>query len=289
MTIRHEPLVSIGMPVLNVERTIVPALRSIVSQTYANWELLLLDDGSEDRTSFVINEFSDPRIRFIRDGQARGLPRRLNEAIKLARGKYFARMDGDDVSYPGRLEQQVRFLEDHPEIDLVGAWVLVFRSDGVAIGKRAPAGGHDTICRRPHAGFPLAHPTFLGRLEWFCRFGYRLDAVRCEDQDLLLRAHTSSRYANLEEILLGYREDNIPLRKVLRGRRSYACSVLHNSAREHSLALALRGVSSQLLKGAVDCVAVATGLGHKLLRHRARPVSESECQRWHEVWESVTE
>ncbi|PSB51390.1 glycosyltransferase family 2 protein, partial [Chroococcidiopsis cubana CCALA 043] len=92
-----KPLVSIGMPVFNCEQVLTSAVNSIVNQTYQNWELILIDDGSKDKTLEVANSFSDPRIKVISDGLNLKLPRRLNQAISLSKGKYFARMDGDDI------------------------------------------------------------------------------------------------------------------------------------------------------------------------------------------------
>jgi glycosyltransferase involved in cell wall biosynthesis len=92
-----QPLVSIGMPVFNCERTLSTAIQSILNQTYANWELIIIDDGSKDKTLEIAKSFRDPRIEVINDGQNQRLPIRLNQAIALSRGKYFARMDGDDV------------------------------------------------------------------------------------------------------------------------------------------------------------------------------------------------
>src|SRR5512135_1398022 len=119
-----QPLVSIGMPVRNNEATLALAIRSILEQTYTNWELLLIDDGSSDGTLRVMRGFTDERIRIFSDGLSLGLPDRLNQAIDASRGEYFARMDGDDVSYPRRLGRQVDYLRHHPQVDLVGAWAI---------------------------------------------------------------------------------------------------------------------------------------------------------------------
>src|ERR1700684_499695 len=100
------PLVSIGMPVYDCEKTIAVSLRSILNQTFTEWELIIIDDGSQDGTLARAREFDDPRIRIV-DGQRNlGLPARLNQAVHLSGGTYFARMDGDDIAYPERIEKQ---------------------------------------------------------------------------------------------------------------------------------------------------------------------------------------
>lgn len=283
---RH-PLVSIGMPVRNGQAALRIALRSLLEQSYRDWELLLLDDGSSDRTSHVALEFGDPRIKIYVDGKSRGLPARLNQAISLSKGKYFARMDGDDVSYPERIERQVNYLEAHPEIDLVGTWVLVFGLDGTPLGKRSGPQAHTAICAKPFAGFPIAHPTYVGRLEWFRRYGYNEALHKSQDQDLLLRSYRFSHFSNLPEILLGYREDKIYLKKILTGRWHFARVAAKEFCRRQQPGMAMRAVFEQWLKAVVDCLAVSSGLNYRILRRRAKAITDAERSEWEQVWEQV--
>ncbi|MDZ4874009.1 MAG: putative glycosyltransferase EpsE [Chroococcidiopsis cubana SAG 39.79] len=213
-----KPLVSIGMPVFNCEQVLTSAVNSIVNQTYQNWELILIDDGSKDKTLEVANSFSDPRIKVISDGLNLKLPRRLNQAISLSKGKYFARMDGDDISYRERLQLQVEYLEKHPKVDVLGTQILVFDGEGNPRGKSVSKVSHVEICSRPWAGFSLAHPTWMGRTEWFRKNQYRTRAIRMEDYDLLLRTYNISCFACLPNILLGYRIESLSLKKILTAR-----------------------------------------------------------------------
>ena len=143
-----------------------------------------------------------------------------------------------------------------PTFDLVGTWAIVFRAGGKPIGKRAGAETHEQICARPHAGFPLIHPTYLGRIDFFQRNRYRSSAVRCEDQDLLLRSfegrprplpgglaksqdqdllirsYGTARFANVPEVLLGYRENTIDLNKILISRYYLIKSLWHELRNE---------------------------------------------------------
>src|SRR5690348_1576876 len=116
-----DPLITIGMPVRNCERTVAAAIRSILNQTCGNWELLIIDDESEDNTVEVASWFRDQRIHLLSGNVHAGLPARLNQAVRRGSGKYFARMDGDDISFPQRLERQVAYLEARPEVDLLAA------------------------------------------------------------------------------------------------------------------------------------------------------------------------
>ncbi|HBH80927.1 MAG TPA: glycosyltransferase family 2 protein, partial [Nitrospira sp.] len=106
------------MSAYNASGTIDLALRSILAQTYQNWELILVDDGSTDRTAERVLHVKDSRIRFIQESSGNmGLASRLNQCVRLARGEYIARMDADDVAYPQRFERQVQFLKEHRDID----------------------------------------------------------------------------------------------------------------------------------------------------------------------------
>jgi glycosyltransferase involved in cell wall biosynthesis len=285
MSISVNPLVSIGMPVRDCENTIAAAIRSIVNQTYEHWELLVVDDGSSDRTLEAVSGFCDPRIRIVYDGLHTGLPARLNQAVRLSRGEYFARMDGDDVSFPERLQRQIAYLGSHPGIDLLASSVVVFRGNGVALGQRLCPARHEELCRRPWASFPMPHPTWMGKAEWFRNHPYDPRAVRAEDQELLLRTYRHSRFAGLEEGLLGYREEQLRLGRISQGRMNYVKAGLRHFLREGEWSNAVALTFGHGLRMLADAVAIESGLEHRLLRHRARPISKALLRRWAAVWQ----
>jgi len=280
--------VTILMTALNAERTLSTALASIRAQTYADWELLLVDNGSEDRSVQIGAETAaaDPRIRVIPDEGRRGRSVKLNQLLDVAQSPLFALMDADDVAYPQRLERQVAYLHGHPQVDLVGAAMLVFGVDGRAIGKRAVPLEHREICARPRAGFRLFQPTWLGHAEWFRRYRYSERASRCEDQDLLYRSHRTSVFANIGEPLLGYREERLIMRKLLMSRLNWTRLTGGQLWREGQHGHALQIAASQIAKASVDAIAVGTGLGHRLSPQRAGRMSVKEAQEWRRVWES---
>lgn len=217
---REAPLVSIGMPVFNGGPALHVAVRSVLAQTMPDWELLLIDDGSTDGEPDAVAALGDPRIRVVRDGCNKGLSVRLNETIDMARGRYFARMDHDDICHPDRLRAQVAALEARPDIDLLASRCLRV-SDGLRFTGYMPfAQHHEDICRRPWLRIPMVHPSWMGRLEWFRRFRYPDPApYYAEDFELLLRACDTSRFAALPDVLLAYRVRNrIELKKSLRAR-----------------------------------------------------------------------
>lgn len=120
------PKVTVLMPVYNVALYVAEAIESILNQTYSDFELLIINDGSTDSTSEEVFKFSDSRIRFVENDQNIGLANTLNRGIDLARGEYIARMDGDDISLPERLRKQVAILDTHPDIDICGAGYRFF-------------------------------------------------------------------------------------------------------------------------------------------------------------------
>ncbi|MGA2136993.1 MAG: glycosyltransferase family A protein [Bryobacteraceae bacterium] len=280
----NPPLVSIAMPFYNSARTIAASIRSILRQSYENWELLLCDDGSTDAGRAVASSFDDPRIVVWGDRRRLELGARLNECIERAGGAYIARMDADDIAYPQRLARQVRFLQECPAVDLTGGWAVLFTDAGTPVGKRADPSGHAGIARRPLYSFKLIHPTFMGKASWFRRYYYRADALRCEDHDLLYRAYNDSRYANLPEIVLGYRQGSIDLRKRLRSRWMWsrcAGSYLNRAGR-------WRVGAVEVMKGCRDVLAVAARADTAWLRSRYGALNEEELREWQQVWNSVS-
>lgn len=117
------PLVSVILPVFNSEDTISIAVDSILNQTFTDFELIIINDGSKDKTEKIILSYKDPRIVFIRNEFNLGIVKSLNKGLKLAKGKYIARMDADDISYPIRFDQQVSFLESNKDIGICGTAV----------------------------------------------------------------------------------------------------------------------------------------------------------------------
>jgi glycosyltransferase involved in cell wall biosynthesis len=271
------------MPVYNCAATVAEAIASILNQTLQDWELIVYDDGSRDATLRVARGFSDPRIHILEGVVNRGLAACLNETIVYSRGKFFARMDGDDISYPTRLQRQVAFLESHSEVEVVAGSAIVFRSNGQVLGVRRGPRTHEQICAHPCAGFPMVHPTWTGQAEWFRRHLYRAGMMRMEDWELLFRTHANSRFANLAEVILGYREDVLSLRKILVG-REHKCRVLLRSALEGRAPMqAMRGIFGQCGRSIVDLVAIGSHLDYRVLKHRALPVSLEEVEIWLEV------
>jgi glycosyltransferase involved in cell wall biosynthesis len=266
------PLVSVVMSMRNSATTIEVAIRSILAQTFTDWELILIDDGSVDGSFELANAIPDPRIRTIRHSSSKGVATRLNEAARLARGRFIARMDADDVSYPGRLAAQVSMLEADPTIDLLGSDALVFRRDGEVIGTM-------------RGGFP--HPTWCGRAAWFQDNPYDPSLRRAQDQALLLRTASFSHFARIDQVLLGYRKERIYFWRNLKGRIFYSRAMwqLARSTQDH--ANVVRAAYASFRQFAADMLKIACGRGDELLRMKFAPPSPEEQRAWHAIWNSL--
>ena len=278
------------MPVFNATDTMRAALRSIQWQTCASWELILIDDGSTDQTLAVARTAAlcDDRIKVIEGKGNAGLASRLNQAIGLARGDYIARMDADDIAYPQRFATQLEFMRHNPQVDLIGCAALIFDSVGHLHGKWRVPLTHAEICAKPWSRFPVPHPTWLGKNEWFKHFGYAADYKKSQDQDLLLRSYQQSRFACVPQILLGYRQERRTLTKLIAGRRNFVRSIAREAWRRRAFAAGVRGIASQALKTGVDLITVPAGLDRWLRAESAAGITQTEREAWQTVWAAVS-
>lgn len=206
--------VAIAMPVFNAEEYIKDAINSVLNQTYKNWQLIIIDDGSTDRSLKIASEFTDPRIKVISDGCNRGLSYRLNESVKLATGEFYARMDADDIMCPDRLDCQIAYMLENPDCDLVGSAAYIINGSNQITGLRRGNPFIDTgfLSVLKYGGF--MHPTVLGRTAWFKSNPYDTTAERCEDIELWLRTADQSYFGQISEPLLFYREEGDQSAKV---------------------------------------------------------------------------
>lgn len=203
------PLVSILLPVYNGGAYLAEAIQSILSQTYSNFELVIINDGSTDDSSDIVGSFNDPRIRFYNQ-ENQGLPATLNRAIGLAQGKYLARQDGDDVSFPKRLERQVEFLEANPDYGVVGTWSEIWEEKRKS--NRVHKHPADNMILKFNILFDsyFVHSSVMIRKTMFDKVGlYSTEKARQpEDYELWSRIVRDEGFkvANIPEILVSYRE-----------------------------------------------------------------------------------
>ena len=193
--------VTVLMPVFNAGSFVVQAIRSILRQTFTDFELLIIDDGSTDNTVRLIESFDDSRIRLIQNEGNCGVAVTLNRGLTLARGEYIARMDADDVSLKTRLAHQVQFLDSNPDIGIVGSWVRLF-GDQLPLAEKTPVGA-DVLSAYLVFDNPIFHPTVMLRRSLVEHDGLAYDPAfnRTEDFELWIRAVTFTRLDNIPLVL----------------------------------------------------------------------------------------
>lgn len=197
------PLVSIAIPVFNAGKYLQYAIQSVLNQTYTNWELLIIDDGSSDNSLDISRSFTDDdRIEIRSDGKNIGLPARLNESVKWAKGKYYARMDADDIMHFQRIETQVNFLEDHPNVDVLGASMYSIDSNNNLMYKRSMDTKYETTV--------FIHPSVIGKTLWFLQNPYDTKMSKAQDIELWLRTEKYSIFYSSGDALMFYREFGVP-------------------------------------------------------------------------------
>lgn len=201
----NQPIVSVLMPVFNTEKYITQAVESILQQSFSDFELIILNDGSTDNTSKIIGEFNDHRIRIINLNENQGLVNARNRLVAEAKGRYIAFLDADDIAVPSRLEEQVNFM-DRDEADLCGSACYSLYED---MGRAKPSKERYTdadIRALITISSPLCNPTVMGRAEIFKKFPYRAGKDYAEDYSLWAElALAEYRFANLKEKLITYR------------------------------------------------------------------------------------
>lgn len=202
------PSLSIVMPVFNAQRYLSAAVASMSAQTWTDWEMVCIDDGSTDESGRLLAQFAqhDQRIRVLRQSN-QGIVGALNSGLAEARGQLIARMDADDIAMPDRLALQVAYLQAHPDCVACGGAILKIDADSDPLGVDRLPEDHAAIeasLLRRRTG--MYHPTVLFRAQAVRAIGgYRPEHQHVEDHDLWLRLASSGRLANLADIVLCYR------------------------------------------------------------------------------------
>lgn len=203
------PRVSVLLPVYNCRRYLAAAVASIRAQTFADFECIVVDDGSTDGSAAIIDRAAaaDPRLRVVRRPNT-GIVGALNDSLALATGEFIARMDGDDLAEPGRFAAQLAFLEHHPEVVALGTAARTIDSRGAILDLLRPPLTHEAIVDQLLLGngAALVHPAvILRRTALLAAGSYAAEFCKAEDLDLFLRLARFGRLANLAEPLLRYR------------------------------------------------------------------------------------
>ncbi len=265
------PLATVGIPFYDEERDLHAAVRSILRQTMSAIEVLLVDDGSRDRSLEIARSFDDARITVISDGRHRGLPARLNQIARCARANVIVRMDADDVAHPTRLARQLAALEETGS-DAVGAWVALVDARGQVFGIiEAPATVRTSEQVLELGVFP--HATMVARRSWLLANPYDESLTRAEDRELFCRTIRTARFAVVPEVLYVVRVRTHSKSFLADYRASHAQNRI--IFRRYGPALVgrtqtIRNLAISYAKSVVMTAAVRLGGAERIVRRRGR-------------------
>ncbi len=208
----EEKMISVILPAYNAEKFLREAIDSILGQTYKNFELIVLNDGSTDRTEDIILAYDDPRIRYVKNEKNLKLIKTLNKGIDLAKGEYIARMDADDISLPRRFEIEVNYLQEHSDIDVVSCFPYNMSMNGVVLGKSS----YFSVTRPLPCKFvsmfepSICHPICMFRAEAIKKYKYsdKEEFLHIEAYELWNRMfHSGAKGSMIPEYMLYYRDN----------------------------------------------------------------------------------
>ncbi len=211
------PQVTVLMPVYNGSKYLEDAIESILRQTYSHFEFLIINDGSTDDTPKILKSFAqyDKRIRLVNRDANHGLTSCLNLGLKIAMGRFIARMDADDISLPERIERQISFMENNPSVGICGSSVRWMENEKETISQ-FPQDHKDIVCHNLFAP-ALAHPSVIMRKDALAAnsLKYSTDYLYAQDYEFWTRCSRHMQMANLNEILLVLRRhgDQISMTK----------------------------------------------------------------------------
>ena len=184
------PAISVILPAYNCEKYLVQAIESVLQQTFTDFEFIIINDGSTDGTDKIIRSFSDPRIVYQANNANKGLVFTLNKGIDIAKGRYIARMDGDDIAYSERFEKQLNYLNKKSNVDLLATVVSLIDENNQPCGTwhsdQMNISEQDIRNQLPKDNC-IAHPTIMGKTQYFKTYKYNHTQSQSEDYDLWLR------------------------------------------------------------------------------------------------------
>lgn len=197
------PKISVVMTAYNEEKTIGSAIESILNQTFKDFELIVVNDGSNDKTEDIVKRIADPRIVYIKNDKNKGMSTSRNRGILLARGDYIAIFDADDISYPNRLEKQLDFMVQNPTIVLSGTWGVLKTQDGKRVNFKQPCTSQE-IENCIIYTCPIIDSSLIAKKDILKKYLYNPKLGRGQDYDLFLRLAKNHKLANIPEYLISY-------------------------------------------------------------------------------------
>jgi len=231
-----DPKVTVLLPVYNGEKYLREAIESILNQTFTDFMLLIIDDGSTDGSADIIRSYDDSRIKFLSNETNLTLITTLNKGIDASRGEYIARMDQDDISMPDRLAKQVAFMDADPELGACGSWVSLINVAGdITSNIRMPQGKY--LGARYWLQSPIIHSSAMIRRSALGDLRYDQNSEHVEDYDLWFEIRKKSKIANVPRFLVRYRmhPESISFKEShTQKKKSYEVFLKHTGANEIS-------------------------------------------------------
>ena len=203
-----KPTITVLLSMYNAENYVGIAIESILKQTFSDFELIAVDDCSTDKSWDIVQQYMklDSRVIAKRNEVNLGGCKTLNVGLKLAKGKYIARLDNDDWSYPNRLEKQFDFLEAHPDVGIVGGVMEIMNQHGEVTGKRKYNISDQEIRNKIFRYSPFSHPLVMIRKSILDKVGpYDPAYAPADDYELYFRIGNESQFANLPDVIMRYR------------------------------------------------------------------------------------
>ena len=200
----NNPKVTVLMPVYNGEQYLNEAIDSVLNQTFTDFEFLIINDGSSDKSREIILSYNDERIRLVDNPENLKLIATLNKGIELANGEYIARMDADDIMLPERLAIQVNFMNKNEDVAVCGSWIKYFGAKNYI---RKYKKTDKDICENMILASPIAHPTAIIRKKTLTKnkIKYRKEYIHAEDYYFWYEISKHGKLANIQQVLLNYR------------------------------------------------------------------------------------
>jgi glycosyltransferase involved in cell wall biosynthesis len=272
-------LITVGIPFYNAKGTLLEAIRSIFAQTFTDWELILVDDGSTDGSVDIARSIDDPRVRLlVPDGRNLRLAARLNQIAQAAKGEYIARMDADDLCHPERFTRQLEFLQTHPEVDVVGTSMCILDEQCQPSQKLIVAETNEAIFKNKYkGGVSIIHPTIMARAEWFRKWPYDGRDIRCEDYGLWMRSCKSTIYANIQTILY-FKDEHLTfsIRKYAKSKNTAAMIIWKHALKELGALSATCYAGKRYLDIGIYAVSIVLGFHNKLINRRYQALDRIE-------------
>lgn len=286
---KNQPLISIGIPFYNSENFLEDAIISVMNQTYTNWELFLVDDGSNDSSLKIANFFEekDNRICVLSDGINKGLPARLNQLSQLATGKYYARMDADDMMHPERLAIQVAYLIKNNTVDLLGSGLIAIDNDNNITGIRKGSFMQNFTLKQVLETTWCVHPTITGKSIWFKNNQYDERMKRAQDYELWIRTIEKSNFVRLEDPLLFYREASTPSLVKYFKSTQYSLKIFRKNRNKIGMISVLKMSVTKLLKLFVYFVFSIFGVTDRLIQRRSVKMLDADRVNYQSILNNI--